>query len=151
VAGAEAQAAAAGVRLHLEAEPATTRGEEVLLERMLGNLVDNAVRHNVAGGFADVRVAGADGQVIIEVSNGGTVIPPDAPARLTEPFQRLDRHSNRVGSGLGLSIVRAVAEAHNGSLELVARREGGLCARIALPAASAAPVAAAPSRALIGN
>jgi signal transduction histidine kinase len=151
VAGAEAHAAAAGVRLHLEAEPATTPGEEVLLERMLGNLVDNAVRHNAPGGFADVRVAGSDGRVVIEVANGGAVIPPDALARLTEPFQRLDRHSTRIGSGLGLSIVRAVAEAHDGSLELVARPEGGLCARIALPAAGTAPVVAAPSRALIGN
>ena len=151
VGGAEAQAAAAGVRLHLETEPATMLGEELLLERMLGNLIDNAVRHNVAGGFADIRVAGAEDRVVIEVSNGGAAIAPDALARLTEPFQRLDRHANRVGSGLGLSIVRAVAEAHDGSLELAARPEGGLCARIALPAGGAAPVAAAPSRALIGN
>ena len=151
VAGAEERAAAAGVGLTLEAHAATTVGDELLLERMLGNLVDNSVRHNVAGGFADVRVAGSEDRIVIEVSNGGSEIAPDALARLTQPFQRLNRCSDRGGSGLGLSIVRAVAEAHGGSLELLARPEGGLCARVALPVAGPAPVAAAAPRALIGS
>ena len=151
VAGAEPQATAAGVRLSLEALPAPTQGEEVLLERMLVNLVDNALRHNVAGGFAEVRVAGDGGQVTVEVANGGPVIAPEALARLTEPFQRLDRCGDRLGSGLGLSIVRAVVEAHGGGLQLVARPEGGLLARVALPAAGAGRIPAATPRALIGS
>jgi hypothetical protein len=151
VAGAEQRAAAAGIRLGVEAGPAVMRGEEVLLERMLGNLVDNALRHNVAGGFAEVSVAQAGERIVVEVANGGATIPPEALARLTQPFQRLDRCSDRVGSGLGLSIVRAVAEAHGGSLELRARPEGGLCARVALPGTGSVPVAAAPTRALIGS
>ena len=151
VAGAEERAASAGIRLGLEAHAGATRGEEMLLERMLVNLVDNALRHNVPGGFADVRVGAAGGRTVIEVVNGGAEIAPDALGRLTQPFQRLDRCSDRVGSGLGLSIVRAVAEAHGGSLELVARAEGGLRARVSLPAAGAAAVAEAAPRALIGS
>jgi signal transduction histidine kinase len=151
VAGAEEQAVSAGVRLSFEAAPATARGEEVLLERMLVNLVDNAVRHNVSGGFAGVRVSTAGDTLTLEVANGGAVIAPEALPRLTEPFQRLGRSGNRVGSGLGLSIVRAVAQAHGGSLELIARPQGGLTARVVLPAAGAAPVAAARPSALIRN
>ena len=151
VAGAEERAAAAGIRLSLAAEAVSTLGEEVLLERMLGNLVDNALRHNVAGGFADVSVSGGGDKVLVEVANGGPRIAPEALARLTEPFQRLDRCSDRIGSGLGLSIVRAVAEAHGGSVELLARHEGGLGVRVALPSADPMPVAAGTSGALIGN
>ena len=151
VGGAAERAAAAGIRLELDAHPAATRGEEVLLERMLGNLVDNALRHNVAGGFADVAVTVAGGRAALEVCSGGAVIEPDALARLTQPFQRLDRCADRVGSGLGLSIVRAVAEAHGGSLELRARPEGGLCAKVVLPGTATAPAAEPPARALIGN
>ena len=151
VAGAEERATAAGIRLSVSARPASTRGEEVLLERMLGNLADNAVRHNVAGGFADVSVGSVGDRVLVEVANGGPRIAPEALARLTEPFQRLDRRSDRVGSGLGLSIVRAVAEAHGGSLELLARSEGGLGVRVVLPSARPAPVAEGAPGALIGN
>ena len=151
VAGVAERAAAAGIRLELEALPASTRGDEVLLERMLGNLVDNALRHNVSGGFADVRAGAVGDRTVMEVSNGGAVIPAEALARLTEPFQRLDRCSDRPGSGLGLSIVRAVAEAHGGSLELLARPAGGLRARVTLPGATPAPVPEPRSRALIGN
>ena len=149
--GADERAAAAGIRLSLETRAATTRGEPVLLERMVGNLVDNAVRHNVAGGFADVRVAGAGDTVHLEVSNGGSRIDPEALARLTEPFQRLDRCSDRMGSGLGLSIVRSVAEAHGGLLELRARPEGGLSVRVTLPSARLVPAAEPAPGALIGN
>ena len=150
-AGAETRAAAAGVRLALESHPAATCGEAVLLERMLGNLVDNALRHNVPGGFADIRVTTAGERVVIEVCNGGAPIAPDALARLTQPFQRLNRSSDRMGSGLGLSIVRAAAEAHGGSLDLLPRAGGGLCARVALPASGAVPTAGAESSVLIGN
>ena len=112
------------------------RGDERLLERALANLAENAVRHNVRGGFAELSVVARGDHAIARVVNGGPVIPPDAVERLSEPFQRLDRWSSHRGSGLGLSIVRAVAEAHRGALTLGAREAGGLDAEIALPLAA---------------
>ena len=142
------EAAAAGVRLKVDAGTGRVRGEEVLLERLLANLIDNAIRHNVAGGYADVSLSSTTDRVAIEVVNGGPPISPEALSRLTQPFQRLDRCDRREGSGLGLSIVRAVAEAHGGTLELSAPAGGGLRARIGLPAAGspADPPVAAPDR-----
>jgi signal transduction histidine kinase len=74
-------------------------------------------------------------RAVIEVANGGAVIAPELVARLAEPFQRLDRSGATRGAGLGLSIVRAVAEAHGGWLTLDAPRTGGLQARVVLPVA----------------
>ncbi len=74
------------------------------------------------------------GRSTVEVRNDGPAVPPDAVASLLEPFQRLDRSARGDGVGLGLSIVRSVAEAHGGSVELRARPSGGLVARVSLPA-----------------
>ena len=111
-------------------EPAPTLGDPVLLERVVQNLVQNAVSHNVPDGWVEVRTD-ADG---ITVSNTGPVVPPyDVPA-LFEPFRRLrDRVGSAGGTGLGLSIVRSVARAHGGSVEAVPREGGGLVVRVTLP------------------
>jgi signal transduction histidine kinase len=79
-----------------------------------------------------------DAGAVLHVVNSGPPIPGDALARLPEPFQRLDRCSDGHGSGLGLSIVRSVAEAHGGALELRSREGGGLDVTVTLPAVSAA-------------
>ncbi len=67
------------------------------------------------------------------MENSGPVVPADAVDRLAEPFERLDRARDRRGAGLGLSIVRAVAEAHGGLLDIAARPDGGLLVRVSLP------------------
>jgi two-component system, OmpR family, sensor histidine kinase VanS len=106
------------------------RGDEALLERLVGNLVENAVRYG-----SDVRVGldrrGDEARLVVR--NAGEPIPDTALAQLTQPFQRLDRTRGR-GSGLGLSIVDAVAQAHGGSLRLAAPPAGGLTAEVRLPA-----------------
>ncbi|WP_350348758.1 HAMP domain-containing sensor histidine kinase [Agromyces sp. G08B096] len=123
----------------LELGEAPTAGDPVLLAHLVRNLVENAIRHNLdAGGW--VRVAtgtDATGRARLEVSNSGPVVAEDAVAGLVEPFRRLgggvpDR-GRTAGAGLGLSIVRAIAEAHGGALHLAARRGGGLVATVTLP------------------
>jgi signal transduction histidine kinase len=109
-------------------------GDEALLGRLVANLLENAVRHNRPGGGAWLTV-GADARyATIRVANDGPHVPRDALGELTEPFRRLDRHGASGGYGLGLSIVRAVAEAHGGKLELRSRDDGGLEAEVRLPA-----------------
>jgi signal transduction histidine kinase len=115
-------------------DPAPVRGDRRLLERLVANLVENAVRHNVDGGKVEIRTASAAGRSTVEVHNDGPVVPTEAVPSLLEPFQRLDRGARGDGVGLGLSIVRSVAEAHGGSVELRARPAGGLVVRVSLPA-----------------
>jgi signal transduction histidine kinase len=132
-AGGMAAARAASVRIEVEADStATVTGDESLLERLVANLVDNGVRYNAPGGWVVVQ-CGRDGRgdAVVEVANSGPVVPADSVERLTQPFERLDRARDSKGSGLGLSIVRAVAEAHGGRLGLAARPDGGLRVRVA--------------------
>jgi signal transduction histidine kinase len=131
-----AAAAAAGVEIETELAPAAVRGDRPLLERMLANLVDNGIRHNVAGGRLRVATSTVGGEAELVVSNGGSVIDPEQVRTLTEPFRRLTRTAG--GYGVGLSIVRSVAEAHRGSLQVTARSTGGLEVRVRLPADSGA-------------
>ena len=128
-------------RLKLSAEdntsPADVMGNEILLARMVANVVDNAIRHNVAGGFVRIS-SGSDGRwARLVVENGGPVIAPERVAQLGEPFFRpgAERIVDGNGSGLGLSIAKAVAASHGGALVLHARPEGGLQVVIELPAA----------------
>jgi signal transduction histidine kinase len=132
----DAQAADLEVAADLHAAP--VRGDRRLLERLVANLVENAVRHNVDGGIVEVRTGSAAGRSTVEVRNDGPLVPPEAVASLLEPFQRLDRSAPGDGVGLGLSIVRSVAEAHGGSVELRARPSGGLVVRVSLPARDSA-------------
>ena len=111
-------------------------GDPQLLDRLVANLVDNAVRHNVEGGWATVELreeTGRPASALLTVSNGGRPVPAEAAARLLEPFQRLARRGDGPpGAGLGLSIVRSVAVAHGGGIEVRARPGGGL--EVAVPA-----------------
>ena len=120
-----------------ELEPAWTRGQEPLLERMIANLVDNGIRHNERGGYLDVRTRRQDGHVMVTVANGGPVIDPEQVPSLIQPFQRLARGSG--GFGLGLSIVHSVVLAHGGTIGLRTPPEGGLVIEIVLPAAPPPP------------
>jgi signal transduction histidine kinase len=133
-----AQTAQEAADLHLEMrstlDAAPIHGDRPLLERLVANLVENAVRHNRPGGMVEVRTLQAAGRSVVEVRNDGALVPAEAVASLLEPFQRLDRGARGDGAGLGLSIVRSVAEAHGGSVELRARPSGGLVVRVSLPA-----------------
>jgi signal transduction histidine kinase len=122
-------------------------GSQALLSRMVENVIDNAVCHNTEGGWIAVRTQAAEGRASLVVENGGAVLDPQQAAELCQPFRRLeaDRIGTDKGSGLGLSIVEAIAEAHGGTLDLRARSGGGLRVCIELPAAAATTSAAVPA------
>jgi signal transduction histidine kinase len=117
-----------------------TLGDRVLLERLVANLLDNAVRHNLTGGSVGV-VTGTDNDAsYITVTNTGPLVPESALASLFEPFMRLEgRVSNGQGVGLGLSIVTSVANAHHGHLHAEALPDGGLKISVRLPKPTPAP------------
>jgi len=121
----------ADVTIEAALEPAPTSGDSSLLERLIFNLVDNGIRHNVAGGRLSVTTSTRDHRAVLEISNGGAPIDPDQAATLVEPFRRL--YHSVDGFGLGLSIVRSVAEAHGGSIRLTAPEGGGLQVLVTLP------------------
>jgi signal transduction histidine kinase len=132
-----------GLRLYAgTAAPADTAGNRVLLARMVGNVIDNAVRHNVAGGVIRLSTESAGDRVRLVVESDGPVLDPVQVGRLGRPFQRLGTARTGTGSGLGLSIVSAVAAAHGGTVSLQARPAGGLRVAIDLPAAEVTAVPA---------
>ena len=124
-----AEARSLGVALDVSASPTTVRGDRVLVERLVTNLVQNALRHNVPGGTA--RVVADDGRLLVE--NTGPVVPEREVAGLFEPFRRYgaDRVASDRGVGLGLSIVRSVAKAHGATLTATSRDGGGLVVTVA--------------------
>ena len=115
-------------------------GSQALLSRMLENVIGNAVCHNVEGGWLAITTRGRDGRAQLIVENGGEILDQQQVSELSQPFRRLgaDRTGSDKGSGLGLSIVAAIAEAHGGTLDLRARPGGGLRVSIDLPASAAA-------------
>jgi signal transduction histidine kinase len=133
----EPEASAKRIALTEELEPCTVDGDPVLLHHLVENLVSNSIRHNVEGGWARVDVAANDGHARIEVANGGARIEPESLEELFLPLRRggLDRIDHHGGAGLGLSIVRSVAEAHGGLATAHAPAEGGLVLEIQLPIA----------------
>jgi len=129
-----------GLTVHqrLDAD-ALVHGSGTLLARMVDNVIDNAVTHNRRDGWIDAAASVRGATAVLVVETGGRRLDPDQVGRLAQPFQRLgaERTSAVPGSGLGLSIVAAVATAHHGRLDLTARPEGGLRVTIALPLAAA--------------
>ncbi|MEU4801701.1 HAMP domain-containing sensor histidine kinase [Actinosynnema sp. NPDC023587] len=121
----------AEIAFHFESSPLTVVGDSVLLEQLVVNLVQNALRHNKPGGQVWVRVGG---EVSLEIANTGPVVPRDAIDSLFEPFLRLSgqRTSSDRGVGLGLSIVASVVAAHGGKVVAEPRAEGGLTVRVTL-------------------
>lgn len=127
------------IEITVDARAAETDGDPVLLERLVHNLIDNAVRHNNPGGWVAVRTETRDDGVTLVVENTGPVVPGYEVETLFQPFRRLggERLGGGRGLGLGLSIVRAVARAHHGSVRAESRVGGGLALTVTLPAASA--------------
>ncbi len=103
------------------------------LRRILANLTDNAIRYGKA---ARLDARGEGGGVRITVDDDGPGTPPEAFARLMQPFERLEPSRGRLtgGAGLGLAIVKALAKSQGGDLALENRAQGGLRATVSLPA-----------------
>ena len=130
----------AGITVRTDLEPAELLGDRVLLERMVANLVQNAARHNVPGGWIRVTTGRSDGSVRLVVANSGERLPPDVVPSLFEPFRRLhDRVGWDQGVGLGLSIVRSVVTSHHGVVRGEAPAAGGLEITVTLPVPDSQP------------
>ncbi|MBM2619801.1 HAMP domain-containing histidine kinase [Actinoplanes sp. LDG1-06] len=118
-------------------QPATlpTLGNPVLLARLVGNIIDNAVTHNVPGGGLWISGAISNAVVVLTVESDGPMLDESELARLGRPFHRIAPVRTGPGTGLGLAIVAAVTAAHGGALDLTPRPTGGLRLSVSLPAA----------------
>jgi signal transduction histidine kinase len=136
------EAARRGLTVTTGLQPAPALGDAPLAERLVANLVDNAIQHNVPGGAVEVGTAVWAGHVVVSVFGTGPAIPPDQVDRLFQPFQRgaaRDRTGSRGGLGLGLSIVAAIAAAHDAWVRAHALPGGGLGVRVGFPLANPGP------------
>ena len=153
-------AAAAQVSVVTRIEPAGASGDPGLAERLVANLVDNAIRYNQADGRVEIATGTRAGRPYLTVVNTGPVIPPDQLGRLFRPFQRMDPARRAPGGlglsgpgpgglgpgglGLGLAIVGAIAAAHGADLRAVTRAGGGLAIEVVFPVVFPAPLRAMP-------
>jgi signal transduction histidine kinase len=118
-------------------DPGPALGDPVLAGRLVMNLVDNAIRHNVASGWVHVVTGTRDGMAFLDIANSGAAIPDQIVPTLFEPFRRgSDRTGLPDGAGLGLSIVQSVAAAHGGQVTALPLPAGGLEVRVLLPASA---------------
>jgi signal transduction histidine kinase len=125
------------LRLDSRLAPAPVAGDAALGERLVANLVDNALRHNHPGGQVEITTTSHEGTSVLRVSNSGPIVPPAETERLLQPFQRLagSRHAGDDGLGLGLSIVHAIAIAHGATLTAHAQPHGGLTVEVSFSSA----------------
>jgi signal transduction histidine kinase len=123
-----------GLRLDLALRRARVLGDRQLLGTMAANLIDNAVRHNTADGWVEIRTDTVAESARLEISNSGAVIATEDVSSLTEPFRRLGTARTGDGLGLGLSIASSVAQAHGGQLAISPLNRGGLRVSVWLPA-----------------
>ncbi len=139
--GHESEVAARGLRLERSLSPASLSGDPTLVKRLVTNLVDNALSHNVPSGRASVSVASQDGGATLTVINTGRVIATGEVDRLIQPFQRLaaERTGEHEGVGLGLSIVQAIVDAHDAVLTIQAEPFGGLKVEVRFPPSDPVP------------
>lgn len=130
--GALDRAEKKGLRVETTTAPAPTAGDPRLVQRLISNLLDNAIRHNVPHGHLFVATGLRAGRPFVSVINTGPVIPQTEISRLLEPFQQLghQRTGHRNGHGLGLAIVVAIAAAHHADLSVRPRPEGGLAVEV---------------------
>jgi signal transduction histidine kinase len=140
------ETAARQLTVNAALSPAPTLGDEGLAERLITNLIDNAIRYNVTGGRLDVATGMRQGRPFVAVTNTGPRVPPDQLTRLFQPFQRLEPGRDATGKGglgLGLAIVSAIATAHGADLSSRADPGGGLSVAVTFPARQPAMSAAA--------
>ncbi|MEZ4625562.1 MAG: HAMP domain-containing sensor histidine kinase [Thermomicrobiales bacterium] len=128
----------AGIELDLTLDPAVVNGDRALLWRLAGNLIENGIRHGVRGGWLNISVGTNDGFAELKVANNGQTIPPEQVERLFRPFEQGDHvRPSSGGLGLGLSIVRAVTDAHDGTISASANPGGGLTVIVRIPSVAA--------------
>jgi signal transduction histidine kinase len=132
---AEPRAREKGLSVVTRVRPARITGDPALVERLVANLVDNAMSYNVPDGRVEVATGAEGTRAFLSVTNTGPRVPPEMVDRLLQPFQRLDRTAADDGHhGLGLSIVEAIAAAHSADLTVRTPPEGGLSVRVLFPA-----------------
>ena len=129
------EAAMRGVSLTTVLAPGPVAVAPDKIERVLANLIANALRHTPADGAVAVRIERSDSQVQVHVEDTGAGFAPDAPARMFERFWRGDRARSEQGAGLGLAIARGLVEAHGGRIWAENRTQGGARVSFSLPAA----------------
>jgi signal transduction histidine kinase len=122
-----------GLRGMATLEPARMTGDPQLIERLMANLVTNAVHHNRPGGGFEIVTSTTERRAVFTITNTGPVIPAGEVARLFQPFQRLAGRSTN-GVGLGLAIVQAISNAHDATVSAQALIGGGLEIDVAFPA-----------------
>jgi signal transduction histidine kinase len=129
-----------GLRVQADLEPAAIAGDPLLIQQLAGNLVDNAVRHNVQGGDIQVTTTTSSAGAVLSVASSGPVIEAADVDLLFQPFRRLgQRPARRDGHGLGLSIVRAIATAHDATITAQPRSGGGLAIEVTFPPSTQQP------------
>ena len=131
----QGEAGRRGIRVTAEFGSAPATGDPDLVQSLVANLVDNAIRHNLPGGTAEISTAITDQGALINVSNTGSLLPPDAVDLLFQPFRQFGRPrvSHGDGHGLGLAIVATIAEAHGAALVASPRPRGGLDIAVTFP------------------
>jgi signal transduction histidine kinase len=131
--GAAPEITARDLRVDTSLKPAEVVGDRVLIDRLVGNLVDNAVRHNVVGGSIALRTSHRNGTAELTISNTGPMLEASLIPTLFDPFSRAERVHSTEGVGLGLSIVQAIAASHGATVTARANPEGGLEVSVVFP------------------
>jgi signal transduction histidine kinase len=136
-----------GVSVRTQTGPAAVSGDPRLAERLVRNLVDNAIRYNQPSGQVDITATTRSGHAVLAVANTGPAIPAADIDRLFQPFQRLapNRSSHRDGTGLGLSIVKAIADAHDATITATPQPHGGLSIEVSFPPPASTTTPASPA------
>ena len=131
----ELDAGHTGLRIETEIGPASVTGDPRLVERLVRNLVDNAIRYNQPSGRVDIAARTRSDHAVLVVANTGPAISAHDIDRLFQPFRRLAPHRSgqRDGTGLGLSIVKAIADAHDATITATAQQHGGLRIEVSFP------------------
>jgi signal transduction histidine kinase len=130
-----------GIRVEADLGDATATGDPAMVERLVANLVQNAVRYNEPDGWIRAWTGVRDGEPTLEVTNAGPLVQPEQVDELSRPFSRLDGNGSVAGRnadaeqglGLGLSIVQAIVDAHGAHMTMAPRDEGGLKVAVSFP------------------
>jgi signal transduction histidine kinase len=129
-----------GIAVTKQLSRSFVKGDEILVERLVRNLIANGIVHNLPGGRLEVGVSTTNGEVQMWLANTGIEVDSDTLDRLTEPFYRGEGGTRVPGSGLGLTIAASIADAHGAELRLASRPGGGMTAKLSFPAAQGSSI-----------